>query len=140
VNLGDIQVCSGNGAWGDDPDTADTWRRVRPLWDILDSIDWDHLVDARPWYAQELVSGEGFHAGTYVEPGRAIVFLANRGEAPGTFAVRIDPFASRTIRLSSMARMIAPRSSRTTLRISRVTGSSSSGSGRVRSAARHGWS
>ncbi|HOJ75154.1 MAG TPA: hypothetical protein PLQ89_05565 [Phycisphaerae bacterium] len=91
INLSDIQVCSGNGAWGDDPDDAETWKRVRPLWDLLDSIDWDRLVDARPWYAQELVSGEGFYAGNYTEPERAIVFLANRSEQPATFDVRIDP-------------------------------------------------
>jgi hypothetical protein len=90
INLSDIQVCSGNGAWGDDPDTTDTWDRVRPLWDILDGIDWDRLVDARPWYAQELVSGDGFYAGNYTEPRRAIVFLANRTEEPGTFNVKID--------------------------------------------------
>lgn len=91
VNCSDIQVCSGNGAWGDDPDDANTWNRVRPLWDLLDSIDWDHLVEARPWYAQELVSGEGFYAGNYTEPERAIVLLANRSEQPATFDVRIDP-------------------------------------------------
>ncbi|MBI4580156.1 MAG: hypothetical protein HY718_10670 [Planctomycetes bacterium] len=91
VNLSDIQVCSGNGAWGDDPDTTETWARVRPLWDLLASIDWDHLVEARPWYAQELVGGEGFFAGNYTEPRRVIVFLANQTEQAGTFAVRIDP-------------------------------------------------
>jgi hypothetical protein len=91
VNLSDIQVCSGNGAWGDVADTTDTWDRVRPLWDILDSIDWDIVVDARPWYAQELVSGEGFYAGNYTEPARAIVFLANKTEDAGTFQVTIDP-------------------------------------------------
>ncbi|GMU22844.1 MAG: hypothetical protein AMXMBFR13_29280 [Phycisphaerae bacterium] len=91
VNLSDIQICSGNGAWGDDPDDDLAWKRVRPLWDLLDSIDWDSVVDARPWYAQELVSGEGFYAGNYTEPKRAIVFLANRSEQPATFDVRIDP-------------------------------------------------
>lgn len=97
VNLSDIQVCSGNGefmqngAWGNQADRTDTWARVRPLWDILDGIDWDNLVDARPWYAQELVSGEGFYAGNYTEPKRAIVFLANRTEEAGTFEVFIDP-------------------------------------------------
>jgi hypothetical protein len=90
VNLSDIQVCSGNGAWGDVADTTDTWERVRPLWDILDSIDWDNLVDARPWYAQELVAGGGFYASNYTTPRRAIVFLANRTEEPGTFSVEID--------------------------------------------------
>ncbi len=90
VNLSDIQVCSGNGAWGDVADTTDTWKRVRPLWDLLESIDWDTLIDARPWYAQELVSGEGFYAGNYTEPRRALIFLANRSETPGTFTIRID--------------------------------------------------
>jgi len=90
VNLGDIQVCSGNGAWGDDPDTRETWARVRPLWDVLKSIDWEHLVDARPWYAQELVSGEGFYAGNYTTPGRVVIFLANKTEKAGRFEVRIN--------------------------------------------------
>lgn len=90
INLSDIQVCSGNGAWGDDPDTVDTWRRVRPLWDLLDSIDWDHLLDARPWYAQELVSGEGFYAGNYTMPDRVLILLANQTESPGAFRVRVD--------------------------------------------------
>ncbi len=72
-------------------DTTDTWTRVRPLWDVLDSIDWDHLVEARPWYAQELVHGEGFYAGSYTTPNRAIVFLANKSEEAGTFDVSIDP-------------------------------------------------
>jgi len=91
VNLSDIQVCSGNGAWGDVADTTDTWARVRPLWDLLDSIDWDHLIDARPWYAQQLVRGRGFYAGNYTTPNRAIVLLANRTERAGTFDVLIDP-------------------------------------------------
>jgi len=90
VNLSDIQVCSGNGAWGDVADTTETWDRVRPLWTLLDSIDWDEVVDARPWYAQELVSGDGFYAGNYTEPRRALVFLANKTEEPGAFEVRID--------------------------------------------------
>ncbi len=97
VNLSDIQVCSGNGlfmqngAWGNQADRTDTWKRVRPLWDILDGIDWDNIVDARPWYAQELISGDGFFAGNYTMPKRAIVFLANKGETAGTYDVFIDP-------------------------------------------------
>ncbi len=90
INLSDIQVCSGNGAWGDDPDTTDTWNRVRPLWDLLDSIDWDRVIQARPWYAQELVGGEGFYTGYYMLPDRVLVFLANRTEDPATFDVAID--------------------------------------------------
>ena len=89
INLSDIQVCSGNGAWGDVADTTDTWNRVRPLWDLLDSIDWDRLLQARPWYAQELVDGEGFYAGYYMLPDRVLIFLANRSEEPGTFDVAI---------------------------------------------------
>ncbi len=91
VCMSDIQVCSGNGAWGDVLDDANTWKRVQPLWDLLDSIDWDHLVDARPWYAQELVSGDGFYAGNYTNARRAIVFLANKTEEKGVFTVKIDP-------------------------------------------------
>jgi hypothetical protein len=91
VCMSDVQVCSGNGAWGDVADTAETWRRVRPLWDLLESVDFDQLIEARPWYAQELVSGEGFYAGNYTMPGRTLVFLANKSEAPGTVEVRISP-------------------------------------------------
>jgi hypothetical protein len=90
VCMSDIQVCSGNGAWGDVADTTETWARVQPLWDLLESIDYDALVEARPWYAQELVRGEGFYAGNYTEPKRAIIFLANRSEQAGTFDVQID--------------------------------------------------
>jgi hypothetical protein len=91
INLSDIQVCSGNGAWGDHPDTTETWGRVRPLWDLLNGIDWDNLVEARPWYAQELVGGEGFYAANYTEPRRAIFFLANKTETESAFQVTIDP-------------------------------------------------
>ncbi|MBN2473966.1 MAG: hypothetical protein JXB62_05130 [Pirellulales bacterium] len=91
VNLSDIQVCSGNGAWGDVADTTDTWKRVRPLWDALDSIDWNRLIDARPWYAQQLVSGRGFYASNYTTPHRVVVFLANKTEEAGLCDVTIDP-------------------------------------------------
>ncbi len=90
VNLGDIQVCSGNGAWGNDPDTTETWDRVRPLWYLLDSIDWDHLIEARPWYAQTVVAGDGFYAANYTEPERILLLLANRTERPDSFTLRID--------------------------------------------------
>lgn len=90
VCMSDIQVCSGNGAWGDAADTAETWKRVRPLWRLLESVDFDQLIEARPWYAQELVSGEGFYAGNYTMPTRVLVFLANKSETPGPFEVRID--------------------------------------------------
>jgi hypothetical protein len=90
VNLSDIQVCSGNGAWGDDPDTADTWNRVRPLWALLNGIDWDRLVEARPWYAQELFRGRGFYAANYSLADRVIILLANRTEQAGTFEVSVD--------------------------------------------------
>ena len=90
VNLSDIQVCSGNGAWGDVLDTTETWDRVQPLWNVYDSIDWDHMIDARPWYAQELVSGDGFYASNYTTPKRTIFFLANKTENAGDFKVKID--------------------------------------------------
>lgn len=89
VCMSDIQVCSGNGAWGDVADTAETWKRVRPLWDLLESVDFDTLIEARPWYAQELVSGEGFYAGNYTMPKRVLVFLANKAETPGPREVQI---------------------------------------------------
>jgi hypothetical protein len=90
VCMSDIQVCSGNGAWGDVADTAETWKRVRPLWDLLESVDFDNLIEARPWYAQELVTGEGFYAGNYTMPRRVLVFLANKNETPGPFDVRVN--------------------------------------------------
>ncbi len=90
VCMGDIQVCSGNGAWGDVPDTTETWARVQPFWDVLETVNFDALVEARPWYAQELVGGEGFYAGNYTEPNRALILLANKTEQPGAFDVQID--------------------------------------------------
>lgn len=90
VCMSDIQVCSGNGAWGDVADTAETWKRVRPLWRLLESVDFDQLIEARPWYAQELVSGDGFYAGNYTMPNRVLIFLANKSETPGPVEVRIN--------------------------------------------------
>lgn len=90
VCMSDIQVCSGNGAWGDVFDTTETWARVRPYWDLMKTVNWHRLLDARPWYAQELVGGEGFYAANYTEPDRTLIFLANRTETPGTFDVKID--------------------------------------------------
>ncbi len=90
VSLTDIQVTSGNGAWGCHPDTTETWGRVEPFWDLLETIDWEKLIEARPWYAQELVTGEGVYAGYYIEPNRLLLFLANRSETAGSFDLRID--------------------------------------------------
>ncbi|MBN1420469.1 MAG: hypothetical protein JXP34_16950, partial [Planctomycetes bacterium] len=89
VNLSDIQICSGNGAWGCEPDTADAWARVGPWWAIIDTVDWDRLIEARPWYAQDLVRGDGVYAAHYTQPDRVLVFLANRCEEPGEFEVAI---------------------------------------------------
>lgn len=84
VCMTDIQVCSGNHAWGCWPDAPSDWANLRPFWNILDSIDWDHLLEAFPWWAQELVEGEGFYAGYYATPRRVVLFLANREECPRT--------------------------------------------------------
>jgi len=81
VCISDIQMCSGNYAWGNWPDRPSDWANLKPFWDILDSIDWDRLVAARPWWAQDLLEGDGFYAGYYLTPERAVVFLANRLEA-----------------------------------------------------------
>ena len=51
----------------------------------LDLDRLDELVEARPWYAQELVSGDGFYAGNYTEPKRALIFLANPNNPTGTW-------------------------------------------------------
>jgi hypothetical protein len=84
VCMTDIQICSGNHAWGCWPDAPSDWANLRPFWNILDSIDWDHLLEAFPWWAQELVEGEGFYAGYYATPRRVVLFLANREESPRT--------------------------------------------------------
>lgn len=90
VCMTDIQLCSGNYAWGNWPDRPSDWANLRPWWAILDSIDWDNLIDAKPWWAQELVtsrhpelgsgSTNGFFAGHYTTPDRVVLFLANRKE------------------------------------------------------------
>jgi hypothetical protein len=80
VCMTDIQLCSGNYAWGCWPDAPSDWANLRPFWAILDSVDWDKLLDARPWWAQKLISGEGFFAGNYTTPERAVFFLAARAE------------------------------------------------------------
>jgi hypothetical protein len=80
VCMTDIQICSGNYAWGNWPDRPSDWANIRPFWSILESIDWDHLIDAKPWWAQELIAGEGFFAGHYTLPDRVVFFLANRLE------------------------------------------------------------
>jgi hypothetical protein len=92
VCMTDIQLCSGNYAWGNWPDRPSDWANLRPWWSILDSIDWDRLIDAKPWWAQKLVSGEGFFAGHYTLPDRALVFLANRTEEKKhvTAAIQLD--------------------------------------------------
>jgi hypothetical protein len=63
---------------------------VQPFWDVMETVNWDALIEARPWYAQELISGDGFYAGNYTEPRRVLIFLANKSEDAGEFAVRID--------------------------------------------------
>ncbi len=80
VCMTDIQLCSGNYAWGNWPDRPSDWANLKPFWSILESIEWDHLVDAKPWWAQELVEGEGFYAAYYLTPSRAVLFLASRTE------------------------------------------------------------
>jgi len=80
VCMTDIQICSGNYAWGNWPDRPSDWANIRPFWSILESIDWDRLIDAKPWWAQELIEGEGFFAGHYTLPDRVVFFLANRTE------------------------------------------------------------
>ena len=89
VCLADIQICSGNRAWGNWPDRPSDWANLSPFWQILDSIDWDNLLDARPWWAQELLEGEGFYAGYYITPGRTVFFLANRTQKKHTVAAKI---------------------------------------------------
>ncbi len=89
VCMTDIQICSGNYAWGNWPDRPSDWANLRPWWAILDSIDWDHLIDAKPWWAQKLVAGEGFFAGHYTTPDRVVLMLANRTEEKKRVAVVI---------------------------------------------------
>jgi len=90
VCMTDIQICSGCHAWGNWPDRPSDWENLLPFWDVLNSIEWDNLVDARPWWAQNLVDGDGFYAGNYTTPDRAVVFLANQGEKWSRVAATVD--------------------------------------------------
>jgi len=111
VCMTDIQLCSGNYAWGNWPDRPSDWANIRPFWSILDSIDWDRLIDAKPWWAQELVtechpelasgrtdsgtlaargSTDVFFAGHYTLPDRVVLFLANRTEERKRVTVAIQ--------------------------------------------------
>ena len=92
VCMTDIQICSGNYAWGCWPDRPSDWKNLTPLWSILDSIDWDNLVDAKPWWAQTLVDCDELFAGHYTTPDRVVLFLANRREEKAhlTAAISID--------------------------------------------------
>lgn len=90
VCMTDIQICSGNYSWGCWPDAPSDWNNLRPFWSVLDSIDWDNLIDAKPWWAQELVSGDGFFAGHYTTPERVVLFLANRTEKRAHISARVE--------------------------------------------------
>lgn len=90
VCMTDQQMCSGNYAWGNWPDMPSDWANLRPFWSIMDSIDWDHLIEARPWWAQKLLSGEGFYAGYYMTPGRVVLFLTNRTEEKARVTARLQ--------------------------------------------------
>lgn len=97
VCMTDLQMCSGNYAWGNWPDMASDWANVRPFWAVLDSIEWDDLLDAKPWWAQTLVEGEGFYSGHYTTARRAVVFLANKTEEPlrAGVSIRMDQLPER---------------------------------------------
>ena len=90
INLSDIQICSGNLAWGCHPITPEDWTHLTPFWQCLESIDFAHLVEAMPWWAQRLVVGEGIYAAHYSQPGRVLIFVAARTDAGGAFDVKID--------------------------------------------------
>jgi hypothetical protein len=91
INLSDIQICSGNLAWGCHPITPADWDHLLPFWKLLESVDFTRLVEAMPWWAQKLVTGDGIYAAHYTQPGRVLLFVANRTNTAGTFDVRIDP-------------------------------------------------
>jgi hypothetical protein len=90
INLSDIQICSGNLAWGCHPITPADWDHLVPFWKLLQSVDYDHLAEAMPWWAQRLVAGEGLYAAHYTQPGRVLIFVANRTNEAKTVEVRID--------------------------------------------------
>ena len=90
VCMTDLQLCSGNYSWGCWPDMPSDYLNIRPFWDILNSIDWDNLIDARPWWAQKLVEGEDIYAGYYMTPDRVVFFIANRREDKRRIRVRIN--------------------------------------------------
>jgi len=90
INLSDIQICSGNLAWGCHPITPADWDQLVPFWKLLESVDFTQLVEAMPWWAQKLVTGDGIYAAHYTQPDRVLLFVANRTNTAGTFDVRID--------------------------------------------------
>jgi hypothetical protein len=90
IALSDIQICSGNLAWGCHPITPADWDHLAPFWKLLESVDFNHLVEAMPWWAQKLVVGEGIYAAHYTQPERVLIFVANRTNTAGSFEVRID--------------------------------------------------
>lgn len=90
INLSDLQVCSGNGAWGNDLDDEYAWKRCYPVWEVLNTIDWDRVTVAMPWWAQKLAEGEGIYAAHYTEPDKVLLWVCNRGEKKKTVEVRIN--------------------------------------------------
>lgn len=90
VCMTDIQMCSGNYAWGNWPDMPSDWANIGPFWKILDSIEWNDLVEARPWWAQHLILGDGFYAGYYLTSNRLVFFLANRKEEKAMVKPAVD--------------------------------------------------
>ncbi|MBN2506016.1 MAG: hypothetical protein JXQ71_04915 [Verrucomicrobia bacterium] len=122
INLSDIQICSGNLAWGCHPITPADWNRLGPFWTLLESVDFGRLAEAMPWWAQQLVVGEGIYAAHYTQPGRVLVFLANRSNEAGTFDVQIDTARLPPVDEAWRVRRVYPE----------VTGKAALGAGKLR--------
>lgn len=110
VCMTDIQLCSGNYAWGNWPDRPSDWANLRPWWAILDSIEWDVLLDAQPWWSQALLPDpeEAFYCGYYLLPQRAVVMVANRSETRRTVTTAMNTDVLPAALRKGQCRMIYP--------------------------------
>lgn len=89
VNLSDIQLCSGNNAWGCLPDASADWTRIAPFWKLLDSVDYINLISAMPWWEQKLIQGDVL-AGTYINLEHVLVFIANTTTQARTVEIAVQ--------------------------------------------------
>ncbi|KPJ63573.1 hypothetical protein AMK68_03685 [candidate division KD3-62 bacterium DG_56] len=106
VSLADIQMVPGNRYFGCDPVTEDEWDHVGTYWQLLGMIDFDRLVQAHPWWTQQLVDG-GCYASFYEDADRVLVFLTSRAANADDVTVTLRPEALRSSEWTTL-RMLHP--------------------------------